>query len=169
MIAIALSCGPALLLADEPTTALDVTVQKQVLIWLTQQKDSRQMAMVLVTHDLGVVAAHSDQVAVMYAGRIVELAPTRSLFAAAYALHRSIFESIPRAGDPATSVSCDPWEDTGSCLVARGVRVRGPLSLRRGTLCRERPDLKAVGGDARISLRAGSPWAWMARSARRNP
>ena len=79
-IAIALACGPKLLFADEPTTALDVTVQAQVLDLMRQQQDERFMAMVLITHDLGVVAGRTDNIAVMYAGRIVEQAPTDVLF-----------------------------------------------------------------------------------------
>jgi oligopeptide/dipeptide ABC transporter ATP-binding protein len=80
-IAIALACGPKLLFADEPTTALDVTVQAQILNLLQQQQRERHMAMVLVTHDLGVVAGRADEIAVMYGGQVVEQAPTRSLFA----------------------------------------------------------------------------------------
>ena len=77
-IAIALACGPKLLFADEPTTALDVTVQAQILDLLASQQRERFMAMVLVTHDLGVVAGRADDIAVMYAGRIVEHAPDRA-------------------------------------------------------------------------------------------
>ena len=80
-IAIALACGPKLLFADEPTTALDVTVQAQILNLLQQQQRERHMAMILVTHDLGVVAGRTDEIAVMYGGKIVEQAPTPSLFA----------------------------------------------------------------------------------------
>jgi peptide/nickel transport system ATP-binding protein len=80
-IAIALACGPKLLFADEPTTALDVTVQHQILNLLEMQQRDRAMAMILVTHDLGVVAGRSDEIAVMYAGRIVEKAATTALFA----------------------------------------------------------------------------------------
>jgi peptide/nickel transport system ATP-binding protein len=80
MIAIALACGPKLLFADEPTTALDVTVQAQILDLLQYQQRERFMAMILVTHDLGVVAGRADEIAVMYAGRVVEKAPTRTLF-----------------------------------------------------------------------------------------
>jgi oligopeptide/dipeptide ABC transporter ATP-binding protein len=80
MIAIALACGPRLLFADEPTTALDVTVQAQILDLLQDQQVERHMALVLVTHDLGVVAARADEIAVMYAGKIVEKAPTGELF-----------------------------------------------------------------------------------------
>jgi peptide/nickel transport system ATP-binding protein len=79
-IAVALACGPKLLFADEPTTALDVTVQAQVLDLIAKQQSERFMAMVLVTHDLGVVAGRADEIAVMYAGRIVERAPTNVLF-----------------------------------------------------------------------------------------
>jgi peptide/nickel transport system ATP-binding protein len=81
-IAIALACGPRLLLADEPTTALDVTVQAQILDLLADLQAQHRMAMLLVTHDLRVVRSRSDRIAVMYAGRIVESAPTPTLFAA---------------------------------------------------------------------------------------
>ena len=80
VIAIALSCEPKLLIADEPTTALDVTVQAQILDLLAREQKRRNMAMILITHDLGIVAGRTDEVAVMYAGRILERAPTRKLF-----------------------------------------------------------------------------------------
>jgi len=79
-IAIALSCEPKLLIADEPTTALDVTIQAQILDLLAREQKRRHMAMIIITHDLGVVAGRTDEVAVMYAGRVVERAPTRTLF-----------------------------------------------------------------------------------------
>jgi oligopeptide/dipeptide ABC transporter ATP-binding protein len=80
MIAIALACNPKLLIADEPTTALDVTVQAQVLDLLEELRQSHDMAMIIITHDMGVVAEAADDIVVMYAGQIVEQAPTLELF-----------------------------------------------------------------------------------------
>ncbi|MDU5760828.1 MAG: ABC transporter ATP-binding protein [Schaalia odontolytica] len=80
MIAMALVCKPRILIADEPTTALDVTTQMQILDLIDELRDEYKMGVILITHDLGVVAGHTDRVAVMYAGRIVETAPTKTLF-----------------------------------------------------------------------------------------
>jgi oligopeptide/dipeptide ABC transporter ATP-binding protein len=80
MIAMAISCQPRLLIADEPTTALDVTVQAQVLSVLEEMRDAYQMAMIIITHNMGVIADTADEVAVMYAGEIVEQAPVLELF-----------------------------------------------------------------------------------------
>jgi peptide/nickel transport system ATP-binding protein len=100
-IAIAISCGPKLLLADEPTTALDVTVQAQILNLLEDKQRERFMAMVLVTHDLGVVAGRADHVAVMYAGKVVETAPTAELFAEVRMPYtEALLKSIPRTNNP---------------------------------------------------------------------
>ncbi len=100
-IAIALACGPKLLFADEPTTALDVTVQAQILNLLQQQQRERHMAMVLVTHDLGVVAGRTDDIAVMYAGQIVERAPTPTLFAEVRMPYtEALLKSIPKLDHP---------------------------------------------------------------------
>ena len=100
-IAIALACSPQLLFADEPTTALDVTVQHQILNLLSQQQAERKMAMVLVTHDLGVVATRTDEIAVMYAGKIVEKAPTVDLFSKMrHPYTQSLFWSIPKTSEP---------------------------------------------------------------------
>jgi len=100
-IAIALACGPKLLFADEPTTALDVTVQAQILDLLEAQQRERFMAMILVTHDLGVVAGRADDIAVMYAGKFAEKAPTRTLFTEVrHPYTEALLKSIPRLGDP---------------------------------------------------------------------
>jgi oligopeptide transport system ATP-binding protein len=82
MIAMAISCGPELLIADEPTTALDVTIQAQILELIKDLCRSTDMSVILITHDLGVVAGMTDRMIVMYAGQIFERAPTQSLFAA---------------------------------------------------------------------------------------
>jgi peptide/nickel transport system ATP-binding protein len=96
-IAIALSCEPRLLIADEPTTALDVTVQKQILDLLAQLQQDHHMAMILITHDLGVVAGRADRVAVMYAGQIVEQAGTLELFDhLRHPYTEALLHSIPR-------------------------------------------------------------------------
>ncbi len=99
MIAMALACEPKLLIADEPTTALDVTIQAQILDLIDELKRDLGMGVLLITHDLGVVAQHAQRVAVMYAGRIVEQAPIAELFARP--LHpytRGLMASIPKAG-----------------------------------------------------------------------
>ena len=104
MIAIAVSCEPQLLFADEPTTALDVTVQAQVLDLITELRKESDMAMILVTHDLGVVAGHTDKIAVMYAGDVVEYAPTRQLFSNMKMPYtEALLKSIPRLETPTGS------------------------------------------------------------------
>jgi ABC-type dipeptide/oligopeptide/nickel transport system ATPase component len=103
MIAMALACQPHLLLADEPTTALDVTIQAQILELLNTLQNTRQMAIMLITHDLGVVAENADVVCVMYAGRVVEYANVFELFE--NPLHpytRGLFRSIPLMRDRRT-------------------------------------------------------------------
>jgi len=100
-IAIAIACNPKLLLADEPTTALDVTVQKQILDLLKQQQVDRNMGMILVTHDLGVVSGRSDFTMVMYAGQPVEFAPTSTLFSEMrHPYTEALLQSIPRISNP---------------------------------------------------------------------
>jgi oligopeptide/dipeptide ABC transporter ATP-binding protein len=101
MIAIALACAPRLVMADEPTTGLDVTVQAQILDLLGELQRERHMAVILVTHDLGVVASRADDIVVMYAGRIVERAPTHTLFADTRMPYtQALMDSIPRLADP---------------------------------------------------------------------
>jgi peptide/nickel transport system ATP-binding protein len=101
VIAVALSCGPELLFADEPTTALDVTVQKQILNLLKRQQNERQMSVILVTHDLGVVAGRTDEIMVMYGGQAVERASTHQLFAnMRHPYTEALLKSIPKLSDP---------------------------------------------------------------------
>jgi len=100
MIAIALACDPKLLIADEPTTALDVTIQAQIMDLLLELKQQRQMATLLITHDLGVVASNADKIAVMYAGQIVESGTVRRVFE--NPLHpytQGLINCIPKLGE----------------------------------------------------------------------
>jgi len=112
MIAMALAAGPALLIADEPTTALDVTIQAQILDLLRHLQAERGMAVLLITHDLGVVAELCHRVAVIYGGRIVELAPVRSLFARPiHPYTRGLLQCLPdpsRFGQPLASIDGVP-------------------------------------------------------------
>ena len=97
MIAIALACEPKLLIADEPTTALDVTIQAQILELMMELKDKLGMAIILITHDLGVVASMCDKIAVMYAGRIVEYGTTDDIFYnPKHEYTKGLLKSIPR-------------------------------------------------------------------------
>ena len=96
LIATALACRPLMLIADEPTTALDVTIQAEILDLLQEMKRRFHLALLLITHDLGVVAGHADRVAVMYAGRIVEHGPTTRIFEAPkHPYTRGLLDSIP--------------------------------------------------------------------------
>jgi len=126
MIAIAVSCGPELLFADEPTTALDVTVQAQVLELLDELRAENNTAMILVTHDLGVVAGHTDKIAVMYAGDVVEYAPTKTLYASMKMPYtEALLNSIPRLETPTGSRLPviegrlpDPTKEVAGCAFA---------------------------------------------------
>jgi oligopeptide/dipeptide ABC transporter ATP-binding protein len=123
MIAMAIACDPKLLFADEPTTALDVTVQAQILELISDLRKQLNMAMVIITHDLGVVANHTDRVAVMYAGELVELAETKELFSRPRMPYtEALMNSIPRldrepgARLPSIAGSTpDPTTDRTSC------------------------------------------------------
>jgi oligopeptide transport system ATP-binding protein len=109
MIAMALALEPKVLIADEPTTALDVTVQAQIMDLLRELRDERGMALVLITHDLGVVAQVADRIAVMYAGRIVEQADVHALYRQpGHPYTRALLESVPRQrreGEPLKAIA----------------------------------------------------------------
>ena len=141
MIAAAIACSPRLLLADEPTTALDVTVQAQILDLIRAVSRAAGSAVILITHDLGVVAGMTDRVAVMYAGRIVEAAPTVALFARpAHPYTRGLLGSVPALDSG--------WEDElatiqGSVQTAAdaaGCRF-APRCALASDVCREAPNL----------------------------
>jgi ABC-type dipeptide/oligopeptide/nickel transport system ATPase component len=95
LIAMAIACRPALVIADEPTTALDVTIQAQILDLLREMKTAFDLSLLLITHDLGVIAETADRVAVMYAGRIVEYGPVREVFRQPMHPSRGLLASLP--------------------------------------------------------------------------
>jgi peptide/nickel transport system ATP-binding protein len=100
-IAMAIACAPKLLLADEPTTALDVTIQRQILDLLSMLRDEHHMAVMLITHDLGVVAGRTNRVLVMYGGRVLELGPTRTVFRSPrHPYTAALLNAIPRLDQP---------------------------------------------------------------------
>jgi peptide/nickel transport system ATP-binding protein len=111
MIAMALACRPLLLVADEPTTALDVTIQAQILDLLRQVKEEHGMGMILISHDLGIVAENAERTAIMYAGTIVESAPTAELFA--NPLHpytKGLLDSLPQKATPGDRLPTIPGQ-----------------------------------------------------------
>ena len=131
-IAIAIACEPKLLIADEPTTALDVTVQRQILDLLEREQRERGMAMILITHDLGVAAGRADDIMVMYAGRAVEMATTREIFRTPRMPYtEALLRSLPRLSDvPHTRLSAIPGRPPdlarrgGGCAFAPRCRYR---------------------------------------------
>ncbi len=137
MIAMALACQPALLIADEPTTALDVTVQAQILDLLSELRQSTGMALLLITHDLGVVARAAERVYVMYAGRVVEEAPVRRLFSApAHPYTRGLLQSLPRMGRRARRLVAIPGQVAQPGSFARACAF-APRCPRAEAACRE--------------------------------
>ena len=145
MIAMALSCNPDVLIADEPTTALDVTIQAQILALLESLQKSLQMAIVMITHDFGVIAETADQVAVMYAGQIVEHAATQALFARPrHPYTHGLLRSIPRLDDAQERLDIIPGVVPDARAFPSGCRFapRCPLADAR---CRaETPRLEEV-------------------------
>ena len=112
LIAMAIACNPQILIADEPTTALDVTVQAQILDLLGELQEQGRMAVILITHDLGIVAGFCHRVAVMYAGQVVEEAPTEEMFYnPRHPYTRGLLDSLPRINDRSSGVlSCIPGQ-----------------------------------------------------------
>jgi peptide/nickel transport system ATP-binding protein len=146
MIAIALACSPKLLLADEPTTALDVTIQDQILKLLLDLRDRLSMSVVLVTHDLGVVAATCDRMAVMYAGRIVETGTVTDVFSKPHHPYtRGLLGSVPRSGASRTVLQSIEGTPPSLTNLPEGCAFH-PRCTFATDLCRkERPPLETVG------------------------
>ena len=152
MIAIALSCSPKLLIADEPTTALDVTIQAQILDLLRTIKEKRNMSMMLITHDLGVVAEMADYVVVMYAGKVIEEAPVEELFKnPRHPYTKGLLEAKPVIGQRKERLYTIPGQ------------VPNPIGLEENChfsercafcmdICREKqPELRKVSKDSKVA------------------
>ena len=150
MIAIALAAEPDILVADEPTTALDVTVQAQILEVLDELRRQRGMAVLLITHDLGIVAGRADRVAVMYAGQIVEEAPTLELFEhPSHPYTQGLFASVPRITGPVARLTPIAGTVPPATAWPSGCRFR-PRCPQAFEKSEEPPELLPVGPGHRM-------------------
>ena len=163
MIAMALSCNPRLIIADEPTTALDVTIQARILELLRQMRETHGTAVLLITHDLGVVAETADDVVVMYAGKVAEQGDVRSVFAKpSHPYTIGLFKSLPRVDRSDDRLQAIPGNVPSPTKFPEGCRFRTrcPLAVAK---CTEEPPLIDVGGGHRSAcwfaeeLAAGRP------------
>lgn len=149
MIAMAMSCHPKLLIADEPTTALDVTIQAQILDLMKRLKEEQDMGMLLITHDLGVVAELCDRVVVMYAGRVVEEAPVRELFAnPQHPYTKGLIQSVPKLRQKVRRLDSIKGNVPDLSQMPPGCKFapRCPFAMEH---CRTRePELLPIAGDA---------------------
>ncbi|MFD3548753.1 ABC transporter ATP-binding protein [Streptomyces sp. NPDC058655] len=183
MIAMALACEPDLLIADEPTTALDVTVQAQILELIARLQQDRGLGVVMITHDLGVVARVAHEVLVMYGGRAVEQAPVDDLFAdPAHPYTRGLLDSLPRLDDaddgPLPFIPGSPpslIEPVPGCAFAPRCAVAAAGSADRRARCTgERPRPRPYGAGERLAAchfagSAGAPGAGSARPSTTDP
>ncbi|HTS92400.1 MAG TPA: ABC transporter ATP-binding protein [Stellaceae bacterium] len=161
MIAIALACNPRVILADEPTTALDVTIQAQVLALLAELKAETGLAMIFITHNLGVVASIADRVAVMYAGDIVELAEVGELFRRpTHPYTEALLASIPRVDRDAGDLKPIPGQVPPITAMPAGCRYADRCPLREPRCTQESPPLSPLADSAehfaRCWVRAGT-------------
>ena len=144
MIAMALVCRPALLIADEPTTALDVTIQAQILELLNELQRELDMSVLLITHDLGVVAETCDRVAVMYAGKVVESAHVSLLFERPkHPYTHGLFRSLPTLGERKQQLAVIPGAVPSPLDFPSGCRFRTRCSMAQ-EICKEEPPLREI-------------------------
>ncbi|HZH51612.1 MAG TPA: ABC transporter ATP-binding protein [Microvirga sp.] len=142
MIAMALACRPKVLLADEPTTALDVTIQAQVLMQLDELKEAYGMSVLFITHNLGVVAQIADRVAVMYAGEVVELATVDALFAQpAHPYTAALLRAMPRADRATDNLEPIPGGVPAVTAIPTGCAYASRCPYRQSSCEQERPEL----------------------------
>jgi peptide/nickel transport system ATP-binding protein len=144
MIAMALACKPQLLIADEPTTALDVTIQAQILDLLNELQSDMGMSVLLITHDLGVVAETCDRVAVMYAGKIVEHAPVAGLFEhPRHPYTHGLFRSLPMLNEKKARLAVIPGTVPSPLDFPSGCRFRTRCAMAQ-EICKQEPPLRQV-------------------------
>ena len=145
MIAMAIALDPAVLIADEPTTALDVTVQAQIMALLEELQEERQMGLILITHDLGVVADVADRIAVMYAGRFVEKADVTDLYGSpAHPYTRGLLESIPRLDQKGQTLAAIGGLPPNLMRIPPGCPFHPRCRIARDICRSERPQLREV-------------------------
>ena len=152
MIAMALACNPSLLIADEPTTALDVTIQAQILELIAELQEQLGMAVLLITHDLGVVAENADEVAVMYAGKIVEKASPEVIFS--HPLHPytiGLMNSLPGIVEKRDRLEAIPGIVPSPLDWPSGCRFRTRCSQSNEDCAESQPDLLMIKPDHWVS------------------
>jgi peptide/nickel transport system ATP-binding protein len=151
MIAMALACRPRILLADEPTTALDVTIQAQVLLQLNELKQAYGMSVLFITHNLGVVAQIADRVAVMYAGEVVELAEVEALFARPmHPYTEALLRAMPRADRSSDSLEPIPGSAPAVTAMPPGCAFAPRCPLKQPSCVEQRPQLAAIGATSHL-------------------
>jgi oligopeptide/dipeptide ABC transporter ATP-binding protein len=154
MIAMALACKPQLLIADEPTTALDVTIQAQILDLMKTLQQEFGMAIMLITHDLGIVAEFVDYVVVMYAGRVVEEADTKGLFRSPkHPYTRGLLASIPRLDVEWDRLQTIEGKVPTGLDIPKGCRFNPRCTLAEEVCALEEPDLRAIGPTHKVRCR----------------
>jgi oligopeptide transport system ATP-binding protein len=145
MIAMAIALDPAVLIADEPTTALDVTVQAQIMALLQELQEERQMGLILITHDLGVVADVADKIAVMYAGRIVERADVYDLYRQpGHPYTKGLLESIPRLDQKGQQLAAIGGLPPNLMRIPSGCAFNPRCKLAQDVCRKDRPALREV-------------------------
>ncbi len=172
MIAMALSCDPELLIADEPTTALDVTIQAQILTLMRELQQKYGMSVLLITHDLGVVAQTAHHVAVMYAGKVVEYGSTRELFKnPRHPYTVGLFQSIPKLGHLRRRLDVIPGRVPSALEFPKGCRFNNRCPFAKERCSSEEPPLREIGSGSEHHTVAChyadevSPAAWEKLSA----
>ncbi|MPY62140.1 ABC transporter ATP-binding protein [Streptomyces spongiae] len=160
LIAMAVALRPKVLLADEPTTALDVTVQAQIMDLLAELRSEQRMALVLITHDLGLVAEHADRVAVMYAGTVVETGPVTEVFGRPnHPYTRGLLESVPAEQHKGSRLDSIPGSPPDPRSVPTGCAFRTRCPMAREVCAGHRPTLAGTGADRAAACHFGKELA----------